>query len=113
MIGEDEMMIGFIIWLLCGLMFIGFGISAFCAEKPVGFWANVQVTEIENVKEYNKAVGRLWCVAGFIFILLGFPFLIAKQNSPLFFISAAGVVLEIIVVMVVYSLGIERKYRKK
>lgn len=107
------MIVGFLIWLFGGVMFIGFGIFAFRAEKPAGFWANAQVPEIENVKGYNKAVGKLWCVAGVIFILLGFPFLIAEQNSPLFFISVAGVVVEIIVIMVVYSLGIERKYRKK
>lgn len=99
--------------MFCGLVFFGFGVAAFRAEKPVGFWANAKVPDIESVKAYNKAVGRLWCVAAVIFIILGFPFLIAEQNSPLIFISVAGVMVEMIVVMVVYSLKIEGKYRKK
>lgn len=31
------MIVGFLIWLLCGVMFIGFGIFAFRAEIPAGF----------------------------------------------------------------------------
>lgn len=107
------MMVGFVIWLLCGLVFLGFGIAAFRAKEPVGFWANAKAPEIENVRAYNKAVGKLWCVAAVVFVALGFPFLTAKQNSPLFFISIVGVMLEMIVVMVVYSLKIEAPYRKK
>ena len=52
-------MIGFIIWALCGLLFIGLGISAFSAKEAVGFWANAKVPPIEKVAAYNKAVGRL------------------------------------------------------
>lgn len=107
------MIVGFVIWLLCGLVFLGFGIAAFRAKEPVGFWANAKAPEIENVRAYNKAVGKLWCMAAVVFVALGFPFLTAKQNSPLFFISIVGVMLEMIVVMVVYSLKIEAPYRKK
>ncbi len=105
-------MIGFIIWALCGLMFIGFGISAFYAKGAVGFWANAKVPPIENVAAYNKAVGRLWCIMGFVFILLGLP-LLSGQNSPLVLISVIGVLAEVITVMVVYTIGIEGKYRKR
>lgn len=50
------MIIGFVIWVLCGLVFLGFGIAAFRAEKPVGFWANAKVADIESVIEgkYRK-----------------------------------------------------------
>lgn len=41
---------GFVIWLLCGLMFLGFGIAAFRAKEPVGFWVNARTPEIENVR---------------------------------------------------------------
>lgn len=105
-------MIGFIIWALCGLLFIGFGISAFSAKEAVGFWANAKVPPIENVVAYNKAVGRLWCVMGFVFILLGLP-LLSGQNSPLILISIIGVLAEVITAMVVYTIGIEGRYRKK
>ncbi|MDE5864953.1 MAG: hypothetical protein K2K56_09060 [Lachnospiraceae bacterium] len=105
-------MIGFIIWALCGLMFIGFGISAFSAKEAVGFWANAKVPPIEDVTAYNKAVGKLWCVMGVIFIVLGLP-LLSGQNSPLILISVIGVLLEIITVMIIYTIGIEGKYRRK
>ena len=105
-------MIGFVVWMLVGVMFLGIGLSAFKADKPVGFWANAKIPEIENVSAYNKAVGKLWCVFAIVFVLFGFPFLVAEQNSPLFFVSVVGVMVEIIVVAVVYSLKIEAKYRK-
>jgi len=60
-----------------------------------------------------ETVGKLWCVFAVVFALLGFPFLVAEQNSPLFFISIVGVMLEVIVVAVVYTVKIESKYRKK
>lgn len=107
------MMIGFAIWMLVSVVFLGIGISSFYAKNPVGFWANAKTPELEDVPAYNKAVGRLWCVFAVVLALLGFPFLVAEQNSPLFFISIVGVMVEVIVVAVVYSLGIEAKYRKK
>lgn len=106
-------MIGFVIWTLVSIVFFGIGISSFRADKPVGFWANAKTPEIEDVPAYNRAMGTLWCGFAIVFELLGFPFLVAEQNSPLYFISVVGVMIEIIVVAVVYSLGIEAKYRKK
>lgn len=107
------MMIGFVIWILVSMMFFGFGISSFKANKPVGFWANAKTPEIEDVSAYNRAVGTLWCGFAIVFTLLGFPFLVAEQNSPLFFVTIVGVMLEVIVVAVVYTVKIEAKYRKK
>ncbi|MBO5088724.1 MAG: hypothetical protein J6C01_08615 [Lachnospiraceae bacterium] len=107
------MIIGLVIWLLVSLIFLGLGVFSFKADKPVGFWSNVKPPEVENVKAYNCAVGKLWCVFAVVFALLGFPFLVAEQNSPLFFISIVGVMLEVIVVAVVYTVKIESKYRKK
>ncbi len=107
------MMMGFVIWMLVSLIFLGFGLSSFKAKNPVGFWANVKPPEIENVKAYNRAVGKLWCVFAVVLALLGFPFLVAEQNSPLFFITIVGVMLEVIVVAVVYTVKIESKYRKR
>lgn len=105
------MIIGFVIWLLVSFMFFGFGIAAFRAKEPVGFWANAKTPEIGDVKAYNKAVGKLWCVMSVVFLLLGLPLLIAEQNSPIVLFSVIGVMIEMIVVMVIYSLKIEAKYR--
>ena len=105
-------MIAFIIWAVCGLVFIGLGISAFCSRnlKPLGFWANAEVFEVDDVKGYNHALGKLWIVFGVIFIFLGMP-LLEGENSPYILLSVIGVMVESIFVMVIYVLVIERKYR--
>lgn len=76
-------------------------------------WKKTQIEE-KNIKAYNKALGKLWCVFGFFFILLGTPFLLEEeQNSQLFIISTIGVFLEVIILMAVYTIKIEGKYRNK
>ena len=104
----------FIIWTIMGVMFVAMGICSFCARKPkpFGFWANVKVADIENVKDYNRALGILWCVDGLLFILLGLPFL-AKDSPGLIIISVLGVVFISIAAMIVYETGIVPRYRKK
>lgn len=104
-------MLAFIIWSIIGLFFIALGIYSFKAKKAVGFWANAETLPMENVKAYNKAMGKLWCVFAAILILLGTP-LLAGQNSALVIFSILGIVLEMIGTMIVYTY-IEEKYRVK
>ncbi|EQK47440.1 putative membrane protein [[Clostridium] bifermentans ATCC 19299] len=107
---------GFIIWALLGILFIVEGIYCIKSKKEVafGFWSNGKKPSIEvkNIKSYNKALGKLWCVYGFFLILLGLP-LLGDQNSPLIIITLIGVILEVIILMAVYTIKIEGKYRKK
>lgn len=107
-------MIGFVIWALCGGLFVGIGINSFHAKKPVGFWANVKALsadEITDVRAYNKAMGKMWCIFGAVFILLGVP-LLTGQNSPWVILSMLGALFSVIALVVIY-MRIERKYRKK
>ena len=104
--------LGFIIWFLCGIFFIGIGIHAIFSKKPVGFWAGEEVTEVTDVKKYNKAMAKLFCAYGIVFMLLGIP-LIGGQNSAGIIISVLGVMFETILMMAVYLVVIERKYKKK
>ena len=105
-------LIGFVIWSIVGCLFIGLGIYSFFAKKPMGFWANAQMFEVTDLKKYNAAVGKLFTVFGMVFILLGLP-LLAGQNSPWIFLSVIGALLECIIAMIVYTVVIEEKYRKK
>ena len=109
--------LGFVIWALLGLLFIILGIyNLFSkAARPFGFWANAETISIdpEKVKPYNRALGKLWIGAGILFIPLGLPFLFSGQNSPWIILSMLGAMLWAIGIMIVYVLGIERKYRKK
>ncbi len=105
--------LAFIIWCLLGSIFIGMGIYAFFRKKPIpmGFWANVKTGPIKNVKKYNAAMGKLFCIFGIVFILLGTP-LLAGQNSPWIIISILGVMFEVIITMAVYTTVIEKKYKE-
>lgn len=103
--------IGFAIWVMVGVIIIGIGISAFFSNKPVGFWANIQTISANDVRGYNYAVGKLFIVYGLIFIALGLP-LLSGQNSPLIILSILGVMAETIAVMIIYTFGIEKKYKE-
>lgn len=107
-------MAAFVIWLLAGGGFIVFGIVAVFSKRPrpFGFWANAKVFEVTDVKGYNRAVGILWCAFGVIFALLGLP-LLSGQNSPYVLISMLGAMAEVIGTMAVYTVVIEKKYRKR
>ena len=107
--------IGFIIWALAGVAFIGLGIYCFFSKKSAafGFWANAKMFEVENVRGYNRALGKLWCAYGIGFILLGIPLIHYEQNSPAILLPVIGVMAETILVMGIYILKIEKKYRKK
>lgn len=108
----EEKIIGFIIWSILGCLFIGFGIYSCFAQKPVGFWANAEIFEVSDIKKYNRAVAKLFSVFGIILIALGLP-LLAGQNSAWVLLSVVGIMIESIVAMVLYTLVIEKKYKKK
>ena len=105
-------LLAFVIWLLCGLLFTARGIYCMYAKKeiPFGFWANADTAPISNVAAYNRALGKLFTVAGILFILLGLP-LLQEQNKAGIIISILGVMGECIVLMAVYTIKIEGKYR--
>ena len=108
------MVFAFICWAVLGLFFVIWGICMFFAKsaKPFGFWANAEVVEMKDVKGYNRALGKLWCVFGVLLILVGLP-LLGGQNSAGFIISILGTMLLSIGAMIVYVVVIEPKYRKK
>ncbi len=108
----DGKWIGFIIWCFVGMMLIGVGIFSLCSRKPVGFWANTNVGEVTNIKQYNCAVAKLFLLYGIVFIVLGIP-LLAGQNSAWVVLSAVSVMIESIIAMAIYIMVIEKKYKKR
>ena len=107
-------MLVFLIGLCISCPFIILGIYAFNSKKEAafGFWANAEVFPVNNIKSYNRAMGKLWCTFGAILAVLGLP-LLKEQNSPYILLSILGVMAESIVAMAVYVTVIEKKYRKK
>lgn len=106
---------GFVIWLICGLLFVGIGIYDYMSKKQVGFWANFDVPEVEDVIGFNKAVGRLFITYGVVFILIGIPLIpsIFYKNMLLVFIPIIGTVFETIWLMVYFVMKIEKDYYPK
>ena len=74
----------FIIWTIVGVVFIVMGIYDMNSKKakPFGFWANAEVGPIEDVKAYNRALGRLWCVYGVLFVLNLISLFLLKKIAP-------------------------------
>ena len=109
-----ETMLAFTFWSIIGLLFIILGIYAFFSKKaqPMGFWANAKMFEVTDVRKYNAAMGKLFIGFGMIFIILGLP-LLSGQNSALIILSAFGVMAEVILMMAIYTIVIEKKYKKK
>ncbi len=105
------MIIGFIIWSIVTVIFLGIGISCRKSREAVGFFTGCKPPVIENVEQYNKAVSKLWFVSAGIYEVLGLPLLFLEQNSLLFIPIIFAVVIGLIVMMVAY-LRIEAKYKK-
>lgn len=105
---------GFIMYCAIGCVFIGMAVYAWFSKKPrpMGFWSNAEMFEVTDVKKYNRAVAKLFGVFGVVFIILGLP-LLAGQNSAWAILSIVGFMIESIAAMAVYSIAIEKKYRKK
>lgn len=108
----------FIICTLLGMFFIGEGIYCIKSKKEVVFgFSNGKKPKIEDkyIKAYNKALGKLWCTFGFFLILLGLgvTFLREERNSPLSILSTIRLILGVIMLIAIYIIKIEGKYRKK
>ena len=108
----SEMIISFGIWCIVGFFFIGLGIYAAFSKKAVGFWANAEMFQVTDIKKYNRAMCKLYCIMGVVFIILGLP-LPSKEKAMLINFSSIGVMIEVIVAMVIYITVIEKKYKKQ
>lgn len=106
-------MAAFIIWLILSLFFIGMGIVCLVSkkEKAFGFWANAETLPVKDVKAYNRALGKLWCVYGVALAFLGIP-LLQGQNAAGLVLPILGTMFLSIIVMAVYVTVIEKKYRE-
>lgn len=104
--------IGFVIWAIAGVIITSLGIRAYFSRKLIVFWANIKPISVNDITGYNRAVGKLFVIYGVILIALGLP-LLSGQNSPFILLSVLGVMIETIVIMAVYSLCIERKYKEQ
>ena len=106
------MLIGFVVYALMGILFAAYGAYCFFAVKPQRFWANIKAFEVNDVKEYNKAMGKLWIFFGLCLAGSGL-FLLKGEDTYFVLIPILIPVLLAIVMMAVYTVVIEEKYRKR
>ncbi|MCR4691418.1 MAG: hypothetical protein K5739_08740 [Lachnospiraceae bacterium] len=97
------MLIGFIIWSIVALIFVGIGICARKAKEPVGFFTGVKPPVVKDVVKYNHAVSNLWFAYAILLEIFGLPLLFLKQNSPGFVLSILGTVAISIGLAIAYS----------
>lgn len=109
----DGRMVGFIMWAIFGCILIVIGSYFYFSKKEATFWANIKNIPVKDRKGYNHAVGKLLIGYGVIFIILGLPLLLIAKNSSYILLSVVAVMLETIGTMIIYSLMIEKKYRKQ
>lgn len=109
----SEHVIAFLIWTLFAAVFIVLGLYASHSKKPYpfGFWANAEIFPVEDIKGYNKALGKLYGVFGIMFALLGLP-LLAGEDSPYIVFSILGTLFLAISMMAVYITKIEKSIAK-
>lgn len=101
--------LGFVIWVICSLLFVGIGIRCFFAKTAVGFWAGIREPEVSDVSGYNRAVGYLWIGFGIYFILTGIPLLLGGIGL-IITVTMLGSIIGCIGLMMIYTIGITRKY---
>lgn len=100
----------FILLCIWGVIYICLAIYIWFAKKAIGFWGNEKMIEVTDIRKYNHAMSKLYVVHGIVWILLGLPLI--SGHSKWILLSTAGVVMETIVFIVVYSLAIRKKYKK-
>lgn len=106
------MLIAFIGWSLIACALAAIGAYAWCAGKPVGFFAGVDAPKVHDVRGYNRTVARIWWIFAALFELLGLPLLKLRQNSPLVLLLVLGTVLWSLGLMVAYVVT-TNKFQKK
>lgn len=106
------MKIAFIVWTVVSLIYVGIAIYTAKQKTAAGFFSNVPApTDIKDVAAYNKAVAKIWLFFAVGMEISGIPFLFARQNDPIIFLSVAGVFALIIAIVFMY-MKTYKKYRK-
>ena len=101
----------FAIWTALSVLMACIGIFTYRSKKPVYFFANDSAPlNVEDVKGYNHALAKLWFVYAVLLFLCGLPLL--SGNKVLTIVTMLGTVFSTLILIGVYVMKIESKYRK-
>lgn len=101
-------------WIMA-TVFIIVGIVTGRSKKPSGIYSNIKAPDmdkIKNLKDYNRAVGRLMIGFGILFVLEGFTALFMSDKSA-GILMAATIFPGAIIMMIIYETVISPKYLSK
>jgi hypothetical protein len=105
------MKLAFIIWTLLCLLFVFLAFRTSRSKEPVSFWANeTSELKIDNVKEYNSKLAKLFLVYAVLLFICGLPLLTESKLAVIG--SVLGTVFSSFGMMAYYVMKIESKYRK-
>ena len=105
------MIIVFVIWSVCAVIFLLIGMSCRKSKEAAGFFTFVKPPAVKSVERYNRAVSALWFSGAALFEVIGIPVLFFEQNSPGYIFLILAVMLWALGMMVAYT-RIEAKHRK-
>ena len=104
------MIIGFIIFSIVTVLFIGIGLWSWNAKEAVGFFTGVNPPKVKDVTAYNHAVAKIWFVFAALLEIVGISILFMEQNSAVVVLPMLLIVALCIGIAVAYVM-VEAKYR--
>lgn len=107
------MLIGFLLYLACGVLFYALALYARWSQRPVSIWANEKARPVvSDTRAYNRAFARLFAVYGSVLALCGVPILLNAHMAVLMVISILGVIFATLA-MAAFAIRIDDQYRMK
>lgn len=103
----------FVLWMICSLLMIAIGIRTWFAKEPAGFFTfDSEPPKVDDAESYNHDLAKLWWGYGVFIAACGIP-LINDKPGIWFVIPMLGAVFSSILLLIVYSVFILPRHRKK
>lgn len=104
-------MIKYFFWLLCGIPFMVYGmyIMLYKEKKVFGFWSNVDIPKVKDIKKFNEKLSRVIMLYGIGFMFCMYPIIFAEQNDSSFIIIMIGIMFLNIITMASWFLYVYKE----
>lgn len=109
---ETSSIFTIVIMFLCGLLFVGIGISSIKSKEPVGFYTGVKppkAEQLSDVEAWNRKHGFMYISYGIGIMVCWFGFLF---NEIAGFFTVLGIVLGGVFYLMIGHHRLEKKYKK-
>ncbi|MFI3236687.1 MAG: hypothetical protein R3Y47_01510 [Lachnospiraceae bacterium] len=105
---------GYLIIAALAAMFVWLASRNLNSENLQDMWSNNKkmLIQKDKIKDFNKAVGKLYYGYAITILVLGLPFLFTEEGSIWTSISVILLFITTVTMMVIFS-KIEKKYKEK